>query len=78
MHKFIVTFCVQTTDDLERQWTATNYAFRKRVHELQLTKQELEWQRDNVSLRLVNIVYVCVCVCVCVWTECPSMPNYLG
>lgn len=39
----------QTTSDLEAQWTATNYAFRKRINEVDLAKKELEWQKRNVS-----------------------------
>ncbi len=39
----------QTIADLEAQWTATNYAFRKRIHELEQTKNELLWQKKNVS-----------------------------
>lgn len=39
----------QTTSDLEAQWTATNYAFRKRIQELEQVKNELEWQQKNVS-----------------------------
>ena len=39
----------QTCNDLEAQWTATNYAFRRRIHELEQAKQELEWQQKNVS-----------------------------
>lgn len=40
----------QTNSDLEAQWTATHYAFRKRKHELEQTKQELQWQQKSVSL----------------------------
>ena len=39
----------QTTSALEAQWTATNYALRKRLHEMEQAKHELEWQKDNVS-----------------------------
>ncbi len=39
----------QTTSDLEAQWTATNYAFRKRINEVELAKKELDWQKKNVS-----------------------------
>ena len=39
----------QTTSDLEAQWTATNYAYRKRINELELAEKELEWQKRNVS-----------------------------
>ena len=38
----------QTHADLEAQWTATHYAFRKRNHEVEQTKNELEWQQKNV------------------------------
>lgn len=43
----------QTTADLEAQWTATHYAFRKRKHELDQTKNELEWQQKNVRYKNV-------------------------
>ena len=39
----------QTVTDLEAQWTVTNYAFRKRVHEIEQAKTELEWQKEKVS-----------------------------
>ncbi|PVD23265.1 hypothetical protein C0Q70_16529 [Pomacea canaliculata] len=35
----------QTTNDLEAQKTATEYAYRKRIHEFQRAKDELEWQK---------------------------------
>lgn len=38
----------QTTADLEAQWTATHYAFRKRKHEMEQAKKELEWQQKSV------------------------------
>ena len=40
----------QTTSDLEAQWTASNYAFRKRINELEQAKKELEWQKKNVRI----------------------------
>ena len=40
----------QTGLNLETQWTATDYAFRKRIHEMEQTKHELEWQQRNVSI----------------------------
>ena len=39
----------QTTSDLQAQWAATNFAFRKRIHEMEHAKHELEWQQKNVS-----------------------------
>ena len=39
----------QTGQTLEAQWTATSYALRKRIHEMEQTKLELEWQKENVS-----------------------------
>lgn len=39
----------QTANDLEAQRQATEYAFRKRIHETNQTKSELEWQQNNVS-----------------------------
>lgn len=39
----------QTANDLEAQRQATEYAFRKRIHETNQAKSELEWQQNNVS-----------------------------
>lgn len=39
----------QTANDLEAQRKASEYAFRKRTHESQQAKSELEWQQKNVS-----------------------------
>ena len=41
---------LQTTSVLEGQWTATNYAVRKRLHEMEQAQNELEWQKKNVSV----------------------------
>ncbi len=40
----------QTHADLEAQWTATHYAFRKRKHEMEQAMNELEWQQKNVRI----------------------------
>ena len=40
----------KTTNDLNAQHRATNYEYRKRVHETEQAKNELEWQKKNVSL----------------------------
>lgn len=37
-------------NDLEAQKLATEYAFRKRIHETERAKKELEWQKANVSI----------------------------
>lgn len=39
----------QTANDIEAQRQATEYAFRKRIHETNQAKSELEWQQRNVS-----------------------------
>ena len=39
----------QTANDLEAQKIATEYAFRRRIHEFERAKDELEWQKKNVS-----------------------------
>jgi len=44
----------QTANDLEAQRQATEYAFRKRVHETNQAKSELEWQQKNVSNININ------------------------
>ena len=48
--------CVaQTTSDLQAQWTATNYAFRKRIHEMEQAVRELEWQKANTEEEIVTL-----------------------
>ncbi|XP_076439938.1 tektin-2-like [Babylonia areolata] len=39
----------QTANDLEAQKIATEYAFRKRIHEFERAKDELEWQKKNTE-----------------------------
>lgn len=39
----------KTKNDLEAQRKATEYEFRKRIHETEQAKNELEWQQQNVS-----------------------------
>ena len=39
----------QTANDLEAQRQASEYAYRKRLHEMEQVKSELEWQQKNVS-----------------------------
>ena len=39
-----------TKNELESQRTATEFAFRKRLHQQELAKGELEWQEFKVSL----------------------------
>lgn len=39
----------QTANDLDAQKQATEYAFRKRIHEFERAKDELEWQKKNVG-----------------------------
>ncbi|XP_063674863.1 tektin-B1-like [Bolinopsis microptera] len=39
----------QTSNDLEAQRLRTEYAFRKRIHEVQMAKDELEWQQRNTK-----------------------------
>ena len=41
----------QTGQTLEAQWIATSYALRKRIHEMEQTKLELEWQQEKVRFR---------------------------
>ena len=41
----------QTANDLEAQRQASEYAFRKRIHETNQARSELEWQQKNVSVR---------------------------
>lgn len=39
----------KTANDLEAQRQATEFSYRKRIHETEQTKNELEWQQRNVS-----------------------------
>jgi len=39
----------QTSNDLEAQRLKTEYAFRKRIHEVQMSKDEVEWQQSNTK-----------------------------
>ena len=39
----------KTANDLEAQRQATEFSYRKRIHETEQTKNELEWQQKNVS-----------------------------
>lgn len=41
-------------NDLEAQKLGTEYAFRKRIHETERAKKELEWQKANVSRKTVT------------------------
>jgi len=40
----------QTDNDLATQHAATDYALRKRVHELERALDELRWQKQQVRL----------------------------
>ena len=74
LHKCIIL--PQTTSVLECQWTATNYALRKRLHEMEQAQNELEWQKKNVSnysvcanLRGLHL-HTCISYCVVVIQPC--------
>jgi tektin-2 len=43
----------KTANDLEAQRQATEFSYRKRIHETEQTKNELEWQQKNVSFVLM-------------------------
>ena len=40
----------QTKNELEAQRIATEYSYRKRLHEAERAEGELEWQRKNVRI----------------------------
>jgi tektin-2 len=42
----------QCANDLEAQKIATEYAYRKRIREMERAKDELEWQKKNVCIDL--------------------------
>lgn len=41
---------LQTNNELEAQRIATEFAFRKRLREMEKIYSELKWQEKNVSL----------------------------
>ncbi|XP_067679176.1 tektin-2-like [Haliotis asinina] len=45
----------QTANDLEAQRIATEYAFRKRIHEFERAKDELEWQKKNTEEEIADM-----------------------
>lgn len=45
----------KTANDLEAQRQATEFSYRKRIHETEQTKNELEWQQKNVSQLLALV-----------------------
>ena len=48
----------QTANDLEAQRQATEYSFRKRIHETNQARSELEWQQKNVNINYHKIMHV--------------------
>lgn len=44
----------QTKNELEAQRIATEYSYRKRLHEAERAEGELEWQRKNVRYSSSN------------------------
>ena len=44
----------KTKNDLEAQKRATEYSYRKRIHETKQAKSELEWQQRNVRSLILN------------------------
>ncbi len=47
----------QSSADLESQGKASEYALRKRLNELERSLKELEWQKKQVFLILINSYY---------------------
>lgn len=45
----------QTANDLEAQRQATEYAYRKRLHEMDQTRSELEWQQKNTREEIAEL-----------------------
>lgn len=50
----------QTANDLEAQRQATEYSFRKRIHETNQARSELEWQQKNVNIDHFYLNYVII------------------
>lgn len=49
LREAIAATLAQTRNELEAQRIATEFAYRKRIHETERAEGELEWQRTNVS-----------------------------
>ncbi|XP_033737318.1 tektin-2-like [Pecten maximus] len=45
----------QCDNDLEAQRIATEYAYRKRIHEFERAKDELEWQKKNTEEEIAEL-----------------------
>lgn len=45
----------QSQADLDSQSNATEFAMRKRIHETEQARDELEWQKKNVIISLLPI-----------------------
>lgn len=45
----------QTENDLEAQRIASEYAFRRRIHEFERAKDELEWQKKNTEEEIAEL-----------------------
>lgn len=42
----------QSQSDLDSQNNATEFAMRKRIHETEQARDELEWQKKNVNKKI--------------------------
>ncbi|VDI10752.1 tektin-2-like [Mytilus galloprovincialis] len=45
----------QTANDLEAQKIATEYAYRRRIHEFERAKDELDWQKKNTEEEIAEL-----------------------
>lgn len=55
----------KTRNDLDAQHRATNFCYRKRIHETEQAKNELEWQKKNVGIS-IHSMYIILCTGKCV------------
>jgi len=55
LRDLIETDINDTSNDLESQRLATNYAFRNRIHEFEQAKSELIWQKERTQEELAEI-----------------------
>jgi len=55
LRDLIETDIADTSNDLESQRLATNYAFRNRIHEFEQAKSELIWQKERTEEELAEI-----------------------
>lgn len=59
LRESIQQLMAQSQSDLDSQNNATEFAMRKRIHESEQARDELEWQKQNVLLLfLILLIFI--------------------